>query len=244
MLPGQRELPADTDLLDPSSVVCSQIRVFLNGLLHGGNLDSLCSLWNNLGLGLRGSIRVSQFNLQPERVFVSFVCVACICNQCSLINNFILFYQGKLAYMFRELLQYSTHSIGQSGYYSLQLHSTPSSAQLVLVFWSGNVYYCVHLADSCRLLEAKKTLEAISCFLAVLSNPPVIHSLIGFDGHTVEALNTELNQIPPACSVPTFTHEDLYKVLARPTVESFYRYDIHSVLQFLLMKLRTALDLT
>ena len=73
LLPGPRETPADTDALDPSSVVCSQIRVLLTGLQYGGNLDSLCSLWNNLGLEIRGPVRVPQFNWKPERVFVYVV---------------------------------------------------------------------------------------------------------------------------------------------------------------------------
>ena len=87
LLPEQRELPADTDALDPSSVVCSQIRVLLTGLQHGGNLDSLCSLWNNLGLEIRGPVRVPQFNWKPERVFVSICCVACFPDHCSVINS-------------------------------------------------------------------------------------------------------------------------------------------------------------
>ena len=146
--------------------------------------------------------------------------------------------------MFRELLHYSTQSIGQSGYCSLQLRSAPSSAQLVLVFWSGNVYNCVHLVEFFpSLLEAKKALEVISCFLAVSSNPPIIHSLIGFDGRTVKTLVTEMSQFPRACAVPIFSHEDLYKILAWPTVRILDRYELQSVLQFLLMKLRTALDL-
>ena len=107
---------------------------------------------------------------------------------------------------------------------------------------------CIQLSPPCRILSqslgGKEAFEVISCFLAAPSNPPVIHSLIGFDNRTAKTLVTELNQVAPACSVPTFTHEDLYKVLAGPTVEILDRYDNHSVLQFLLMKLRTALDLT
>ena len=92
LLPEQRELPADTDALDPSSVVCSQIRVLLTGLQHSGNYDSLCTLWNNLGLEIRGPVRVPQFNWKPERVFVSICCVACFPDHCSVINSLLLFY--------------------------------------------------------------------------------------------------------------------------------------------------------
>ena len=36
LLPGQRELPKDTEILDPSSVACSQMRLLLLGLQSGG----------------------------------------------------------------------------------------------------------------------------------------------------------------------------------------------------------------
>ena len=140
--------------------------------------------------------------------------------------------------MFRELLHYSTQSISQSGYCSLQLHSAHSSAQLVLVFWSGNIYNCLHLAEfSSSLLEAKKALEVISCFLVIPSKPPIIHSLIGFDGRTVKSLVRSR----PLVSFPLSLMRTFIKFL--PTVRILDRYDLHSVLQFLLMKLRIALDL-
>ena len=71
LLPGQHELPADIDALDASSVICSQIRILFVGLQHGGTLETLLSLWNNLGLEIRGPVRVPQFDWSQERVFVS-----------------------------------------------------------------------------------------------------------------------------------------------------------------------------
>ena len=44
LLPGQRELPTDTETLDPSSVACSQMRILLLGLQSCGKLDLLTSL--------------------------------------------------------------------------------------------------------------------------------------------------------------------------------------------------------
>ena len=95
-----------------------------------------------------------------------------------------------------------------------------------------------------RLLEAKRILEIIGCFSAIPTKSPVIFSLLGFDARSVKTLNSKLNQIPPACVVPTFKYDDLYKVLAGPAVNVLDRYDLHSVLQFLRMKLRTALSST
>ena len=73
--PGQRELPADIDALDPSSVICSQIRVLFIGLQHGGSLESLFSLWSNLGLEARGPVRIPQFDWSQKRIFVSLIFV-------------------------------------------------------------------------------------------------------------------------------------------------------------------------
>ena len=92
------------------------------------------------------------------------------------------------------------------------------------------------------LLEAKNTLEVAGCFLAVANTPVTIYSLLCFDERIVKTLQIELLQVPSSCVVPTFGYEDLYKVLARPEIKILDRYDLHSVLRFFLMKLRTALS--
>ena len=71
LLPGQRELPVDTDILDPSAVICSQVRILLTGLQHSGESEVLTSLWTNLSLEVRGTTKVPQLNRNPERVLVS-----------------------------------------------------------------------------------------------------------------------------------------------------------------------------
>ena len=153
--------------------------------------------------------------------------------------------QGIFVYIFRELLRYSTRFVSQSVYCSLQLQSTTDSTKLFLSFWAGNVYNHLLLAEIApSLLAAKRVLEITGCFLAIPTKSPVIFSLLGFDARSVKTLNSELNQIPPACVVPTFNYGDLYKVLAGPAVKILDRYDLHSVLQILLMKLRTAVGST
>ena len=91
-------------------------------------------------------------------------------------------------------------------------------------------------------LSAKKALQVVSSYLSVPSKPPPAYSLLGFDARSAETLSTEFYQIPPICVVPNFGHDDLYKVLAGPTVKILDRFDYHSILYFLLMKLRTALE--
>ena len=144
--------------------------------------------------------------------------------------------------MFPELLRYSATSIGQRGLCSLQFSSSTKVAQVNLAFWSGNVYNSLCLSEFPNSLQtAPKVLDAFSSFLAVTSNPPTVFSLLGFDGRVSKTLTTELDQSTPICIVATFGYEDLYKMLTGPCIKILDRYDIHSVLQFLLMKLRTAL---
>ena len=61
---------------------------------------------------------------------------------------------------------------------------------------------------------------------------------MGFDGRTSKAISAELVQAPSVCVIPTFSFEELDKILAGPAIKVLDRYDHHSVLQFLLMKLR------
>ena len=63
---------------------------------------------------------------------------------------------------------------------------------------------------------------------------------MGFEGRTTKTISAELVQAPNVCVIPTFSFEDLDKVLAGPAIKILDRYDHHSVLQFLLMKLRSA----
>ena len=60
LLTGQRRRPIAIDELDPSSVVCSQIRILLTGLQQGGGSSILSSLWSNLSLEVRGPVKVPQ----------------------------------------------------------------------------------------------------------------------------------------------------------------------------------------
>ena len=144
--------------------------------------------------------------------------------------------------MFHERLRYSATSLGQRGLCSLQFSSSTKVAQVNLAFWSGNVHNSLCLSEFPNNLQtAPNVLDFISSFLAVTSNPPTVFSMLGFDGRVSKTLTTELDQSIPICIVATFGYEDLYKMLAGPCVKILDSYDIHSVLQFRLMKLRTAL---
>ena len=89
-------------------------------------------------------------------------------------------------------------------------------------------------------LRPKEILQTISSFLAIFQTVPPLYSVMGFDGRSTKTISAELVQAPNVCVIPTFSFEDLDKVLAGPAIKIFDRYDHHSVLQFLLMKLRSA----
>ena len=74
LLQGQRKLPVAIDELDPSSVVCSQIRILLTGLQRGGDSTILSSLWSNLSLEVHGPVKVPQYDWSVARIFVSIFC--------------------------------------------------------------------------------------------------------------------------------------------------------------------------
>ena len=72
-LPGQRELPTDTETLDLSSVACSQMRTLLLALQSGGKLDLLTSLLSNLSVETQGPTRPTKYNWKQKRIFVSIL---------------------------------------------------------------------------------------------------------------------------------------------------------------------------
>ena len=145
--------------------------------------------------------------------------------------------------MFRELVSYAITSINLSGHCSLQLHTTDRHTSVIVTFCTGNLLNRLTLCSyPSNLLIAKKALEVVSSFLAVSSTVPKIYSLLGFEARVSKALFAELHQAPEICIVPVFSHEELYKTLAGPTIRILDRYDFHSVLQFMLMKFRSVLD--
>ena len=143
--------------------------------------------------------------------------------------------------MFRTLLSYSSTSIGQSGQFSLQLRTEQFDSQLILVFWSGNVFNQFLLAEFINSLTSpKEILQTICSFLAIFPTVPPLYSIMGFDGRTSKAISAELVQALTVGVIPTFSLEDLNKVLAGSAIKILDRYDHHSVLQFFLVKLLSA----
>ena len=97
-----------------------------------------------------------------------------------------------LVHMFRTLLSNAVTAIGQSGQFSLQLHTNQDNSQVVLTFWSGNVFNNLLLAEIPNsLMIAKEIFQIVSSFLAAFPSVPPLYSLLSFDGRTTKTIITE-----------------------------------------------------
>ena len=81
--------------------------------------------------------------------------------------------------------------------------------------------------------------------LVSLKQPPIVcHSLvsIGFADKLNDCLSSCLPGLKPPSIVNCFGPNEFERTLAAPTARTIERHDFRSILDFLLMKLRTALD--
>ena len=132
---------------------------------------------------------------------------------------------------------------GTTGICSLSYESSFTRNFLFLSFRSGNVYYQVCLGSGPReLLLPKKLLSLLSSDFSLSENPPSCLILINFDERVATCLNRSL---PGKCRLMVinwFGVTELEKCLAMPTSKILERHDFRTILDFLLMKLRTAMD--
>ena len=145
--------------------------------------------------------------------------------------------------MFRELIDYCVTACASSGIYSLSLERTPTDDLVIVSFWSGNVLHRVCLGTEPRgLLIPKKILGVVASFVTLFESPQNCLCLIGMG----DILNQCLTSTLPGTKRPNLAHffgpNKFDKCLAAPTVNIIERHDFRSILEFLLMKLRTALD--
>ena len=146
--------------------------------------------------------------------------------------------------MFRELMHYCVVTTGITGIFSLSYQSSFTANYHYLNFWSGNIYYQVCLGSGPRgIFLPKKILTLISSYLSLLSETPrSCLSLINFDGRLVSSLIASLPGKKRHMIVTGFGPTELEKCLAMPTYGILERHDFRTILDFLLMKLRTALE--
>ena len=145
--------------------------------------------------------------------------------------------------MFRELIGYCATAITASGHYSLALQHTPTNTFLILNFWSGNVLHHVCLGNAPRgMLLPRKTLSIISSFISLFEEAAICTALIDFGDKLGDCLSNCLPGNQHISVINTFGPEELERSLAVPTTQIIERHDFRTILDYLLMKLRTALD--
>ena len=145
--------------------------------------------------------------------------------------------------MFRELVNYCVTHIGSSQNYSLSLYRTPTKTLLFISFWSGNVYQRVCIGAGPRgVLVPRKLLDLLSSFITLFEAPPTWVTLIDM----CERLNVSLTATLPGSfrpsTVNSFGPNEFEKYLSLPTARIIERHDFRTIIDFLLTKLRTALD--
>ena len=145
--------------------------------------------------------------------------------------------------MFRELIDYCVTACAFSGIYSLSLERTSINDLVIISFWSGNVLHRVCLGTGPRgLLIPNKVLGLVSSFNTLFESPPNCVCLVGMG----DKLNQCFTSALPGTKRPNLAHSfgptDFEKCLAASTVNITERHDFRSILDFLLMKLRTSLD--
>ena len=145
--------------------------------------------------------------------------------------------------MFRELMHYCVVKTGFTGICSLSYQSSSTANYLYLNFWSGNIYYQVCLGSEPRgILLPKKILALISSYLSLFESPPSCLSLINFDERLGASFIASLPGRQRPIAAFEFGPMELEKCIAMPTSRILERHDFRTILDILLMKLRTALD--
>ena len=134
-------------------------------------------------------------------------------------------------------------SISFSGVYSLILQHDPTHVHLFVCFWTGNVLYRVCIGTGPRgVLIPRRILDLISSLLSLLEQPPSCISVPGGGDKLGNSLASTLPGTRRPKIVKTYGPGDFEKSLEKPTAQIIERHDFRSILDYLLMKLRTALD--
>ena len=145
--------------------------------------------------------------------------------------------------MFRELIHYCVTNSSSSGSYSLSLCYTDTETYLFVNFWSGNVVHQVCIGTGPRgLLIPRKILSLIASFVSLFESPPPCLSLNGMGEKLNSCLSSELPGRQRPFIVNNFGPEEIERCLALPTAKIIERHDFRTIVDFLLTKLRTALD--
>ena len=145
--------------------------------------------------------------------------------------------------MYRELLSYCASSITVSETDSLSFQCSQFKTHIFLNFWSGNVFYQICLGAGPRgTLIPKRMMGTIAAFLGLFDSPPSCVCLVDCPEKLCTCLKTSLPGKLNSASVNVFNQAELARCLSFPTSRILEGHDYRTILDFLLMKLRTALE--
>ena len=148
-----------------------------------------------------------------------------------------------MIHLFRELMAYCVTMINSSGFYTIALQHTPTVSFRILNFWSCNVFHRVCLGSTLRgMLLPHKILNFISPFLCLFETFLTCVAMIKVGDKLGDCLSTCLPGEQQPANIRTSNPEDFERCLSVPTAQIIERYDFRTILDFMLMKLRTALD--
>ena len=85
-------------------------------------------------------------------------------------------------------------------------------------------------------------LSLLSGFFAIAEKDAHLLFLTGFDPRITWTVSRALPQRRRICSIPQFDAEDLVRMMLVPSVQILDRFDFRSLLDFLLLRLRSACD--
>ena len=145
--------------------------------------------------------------------------------------------------MFRELMQHSgVTSVSAVGTYSLSFQSNQFETHVFANFRAGHVFYQVCLGSGPRgTLIPKKMMGVVSSFLSLFESHSSCVCLVDCPDRLTTCFNTSLPGNLRPTSVNSFGTNELERCLALPTSRILERQDYRTILDFNLMKLRTAL---
>ena len=140
-------------------------------------------------------------------------------------------------------MSYCVTMTTSSGSYSLSLQNTTTSSFIIMSFWAGNVFHRVCLGSAPRgTLLPRQILNLISSFLSLFETTAPCIALIEVGGKLDECLIPTLPGTRRPSIVSNFCATEFENSLARPTRQIIERHDNRTIIDFPLMKLRTALD--
>ena len=143
--------------------------------------------------------------------------------------------------MFRELLSFCVDFIEANGSYSLRLTQYANETRFFVHFWARNSFdgLCIGVFPG-RVYTPETLLLLLSNFFALIGKDAHLLFIAGFAPRIVWTVSRVLSQHRKICRIPSFNAEDLEQTMLVPSVQILDRFDFRSVLDFLLLRLRSA----